>query len=85
MSTQIAEPVNTLRQRFWRDTLLSMKKLRQWIQQQRPKISQAEFARRLGKDRFTVNRWVRGKVRPGPEHLEMISRATGLPVEELRR
>ena len=81
----MTERVNTLRQQFLYATVLSMKKLRQWIRQQRPPISQAEFARRLGKDRVTVNRWVRGKVKPGPEHLEMISRATGLPVEELRR
>jgi transcriptional regulator with XRE-family HTH domain len=85
MSTQHEQHVNMLRQQFSGGILVRMKKLRQWIQQQRPPISQAEFARRIGKDRFTVNRWVRGKVKPGPEHLEMLSKATGLPVEELRR
>ena len=72
-----------LRQQAGFAILVGMKALRAWLREKR--MGQAEFGRLIGRDRFTVNRWVRGRVRPKPEALELMARMTGLDVETLSK
>lgn len=43
------------------------------------KLSQAELARKMGKPRSTINRWVRGESLPSPEDLQALATVLAIP------
>jgi DNA-binding transcriptional regulator YiaG len=38
----------------------------------RKRISQSEFARRIGTSRFTLSRWMNGRSKPSPAYVQII-------------
>jgi len=58
-----------------------MERLREHLAEK--KITQAEFARRLGVSQPTVCEWLNGKIWPSANRLLEISRETGLSIDEL--
>ncbi len=47
--------------------------------------TQSEFAAAMGVSQPTVSDWVNGEARPSIENLIVISRITGLPIDDLVR
>lgn len=58
-----------------------MKNVKAWLRQQ--KMTQGEFSRRLGTDRYQVSRWMRGRIKPSVPTLKKISSVTGIPIGDL--
>jgi transcriptional regulator with XRE-family HTH domain len=58
-------------------------KLRNYRENQTPRISQRELAAALGVTRVTVARWEMGVRRPDRELVPEIAKLTGIPAAEL--
>ncbi len=58
-----------------------MEALRTYIKKE--KISQNELARRLGKNKFDVSRWVNGKTYPSVDTLKVMHQKLGIPLAKL--
>jgi transcriptional regulator with XRE-family HTH domain len=56
--------------------------LREWRNQQSPRVTQAELARRVGVDSQTASRWETGQSQPRVEEADRLRRATGIVVYE---
>lgn len=46
-------------------------------------MSQAAFAKKVGKSQPTVSDWLSGQIQPSTDSLREISQATGLSIDEL--
>ena len=54
-----------------------MTKLAAYMDASEPRVTQAEFGKRVGADQSTVSQWCRGDRRPGLGHALAIERETG--------
>lgn len=58
--------------------------LRTFRHRQKPKLSQAALAGRLGVTRLTVTRWESGARKIDPDLVPTVAERTGIPAKELR-
>ena len=58
--------------------------LKTYRETQKPKLSQADLATKLGVARLTVLRWETGERKIGPSLIPTVTEKTGIPAKELR-
>jgi transcriptional regulator with XRE-family HTH domain len=69
----------------WKPATPLAELLYEYMWGQRPPLSAADLARKVGVSKQTIGNWLEGRTKPQPAALALVAQRTGIPLEDLYR